>query len=849
MNEQQAYWQQRSEELLHSLSVDSEYGLSTLKVKNRLKEQGLNTIRSDMKRHVFIEFARKFLNPIVVLLMFAALLALFVNDAVSAVLILVMIFLSVCMDFIQEYKARSMVEALQKKAAMQVSVIRDGLKKSVQASHLVAGDIVEIHAGQRVPADGVVLNSNNLYVDQSVLTGENFPIEKRAIHQENLLLVQSVHSAFHVVLMGSTVVSGYGKVLIVKTGLKTELGQMTRHMNQPEPPSDFSLKLKQFSVFIFKITTVLVLLSFMINLLLEREWLESVLFALALAVGLTPEFLPIQLSVAFAHAAKRLSYQKVIVKRLAAIQDMGNMSILCTDKTGTLTEARIKIGQALDMNGEPFDKVLEFAGLNSAFQEGISNPLDTAILSHTPILKQAWTKIDEAPFDSSTRRSVVLLQNADSEKRMIAKGAPESILPLCDTVLSQSGVTQHLDHQRRIKILNLFESLSADGFRLLAVATRAPHHAPDITIGSPKGLTFCGFITFMDPPKATASKTLKSLRAKGVEVKILTGDHVHVTEHLCKMIAQPIKGIFQGEQLSKMNVDAFKKAVEEGTIFARVSPTQKHEIVKVLKECNHVVGFVGDGINDAPALHEAHIGISVDSASDVARASADLILLEKSLSVIHQTVLEGRRTFQNLMKYIMMMTSSNLGNMISMVFATVFLPFIPMLAVQILLNNFLYDLSQIAIPWDRVDDERLEEAGKWDMDFIKSFMIIFGSLSTCFDLFTFYVLRVILDLPKESFQTAWFIESLATQILVIFVIRTRRCFFNSKPHPLLIISAVTLLSVGFIIPLSSMGTYFSFVMLSGKVLLWLITLILSYLLSAEIIKGYFFKRFRRIHEE
>lgn len=845
MRREDTFWNKSKKQLVSQLEISLKDGIESHRAKSWLEEHGLNSLKYSHKRHVLIELILKFKNPIVILLIISAGLAWFVHDTQSASLIFAMIVLSVGMDFTQEHRAHKTAESLQQRVAHHVEVMRDGHKRQIPVTHLVPGDIVMLSAGQLVPADGVVLESTSFFIDQSVVTGENYPVEKRTIDSIENVTSFSMGEALHAVFMGSSVVSGYGKILITKTGIETQLGIISGHLEQADPPSEFSLSLNRFSLFIFKLTIFLVFFSLIINLSFHRDWLESVLFALALAVGLTPEFLPIQVSIAFAHAAKRMATRKVIVKRLSSIHDLGNMNVLCTDKTGTLTEARIKVSSHIDMNGTIFDEVLDWAYLNSSHQEGVLNPLDQAILKCNQSQKSEWIKVGESPFNSSSRRSIVVLKQGDSYLA-IAKGAPESLLRICSSVKVQGEKEKFLNEEMQKKIQILFERLSDQGNRVLAVAKCRLESLKDLNLDQPQGLTFCGFITFMDPPKLSSEKTLQELREAGVEIKILSGDNEKVTQFLCESIHQPISGTFTGEQLSKMQPNALEKAVLEGTIFSRVSPNQKLEIIRILKRHGKVVGFVGDGINDAPALHEAHVGISVDSATDVARAAADFILLEQDLSVIQQAVIEGRRTFENLMKYIMMMTSSNLGNMISMACATLFLPFIPMLSVQILLNNFLYDLSQIAIPWDQVDSENLKTAKRWDMKYIRMFMILFGALSSVFDLITFYVLRGLLDATKAEFQTAWFVESLATQILIIFVIRTRRNFFKSRPHPALIALAFTLVSLGFMIALTPLGSYFSFEQLSVKFIFSMIAIILAYLITTESVKGKFFNYFSKV---
>ena len=576
------------------------------------------------------------------------------------------------------------------------------------------------------------------------------------------------------------------------------------------------------------------------NALFHRPWLESFLFAVALAVGLTPELLPMVVSVTLARGATRMSAKKVIVKRLESIQNLGSMDVLCTDKTGTLTAARIHLEEHLDAAGKDSRRVLELAYLNSFFETGLKSPLDDAILEHTEVDPKAWHKIDEVPFDFERRRVSVLLEK-DAARLLVVKGAPEDILRLSNTY-EVDGNALPFDPGARDRVNGVFEKLSREGFRVLGIASRAvPVDHPHAVVGDEAELLFAGFAAFLDPPKESAKQALADLAAGGVEVKIVTGDNELVTQHICTELGLPIKGILTGTQLQAMDDQALQARVDQVTLFCRVAPAQKNRVILALKARKHTVGYLGDGINDAPALHSADIGISVDGAVDVAKASADMILMEQDLGVLHAGVLEGRRTFGNIMKYIMMGTSSNFGNMFSMAGASLFLPFLPMLPVQILLNNLLYDLSEVPIPLDNVDEDYLVKPRQWDMAFIRNFMLVVGPVSSIFDFSVFFILLRVFHAGPALFHTGWFIESMATQVLVIFVIRTRRNPFRSRPNAWIVATALATVAVAVVLPYTPFGVHLGFVPPPAAFFLVLTGILIAYLLMVEWVKQLFFR--------
>jgi Mg2+-importing ATPase len=642
--------------------------------------------------------------------------------------------------------------------------------------------------------------------------------------------------------MGSSVVSGSARVLIRRTGSATALGKIAVSLADAAPPTAFEIGTRRFGMLIMRLTVLLVLFTLLVNVALHRSLLESFLFAVALAVGLTPELLPMVVSVTLTRGALRMADLKVIVKRPSAIQDMGAMDVLCTDKTGTLTEAKIRLERHVDATGQDNPQVLALAYLNSYFESGLKSPLDDAILAHEDIDVSSWTKIDEVPFDFERRRVSVLVQRAQS-RRLVVKGAPEDVLRLCTHYQNNLGDTAALDDEALARINALFDSLGEEGFRVLGIAWRdvAMDH-PHAVVSDESELVFAGFAAFLDPPKTSAGAALKAMAASGVAVKIVTGDNERVTRHVCTQLGIAIEGVLTGTEVADMNDDALRARVEQVNLFCRVNPSQKNRIILALKARGRVVGYLGDGINDAPSLHTADVGISVEGAVDVAKQAADMILLERDLMVLHQGILEGRRTFGNVMKYIMMATSSNFGNMFSMAAATLFLPFLPMLPLQILLNNLMYDVSEITLPLDNVDAEDLASPKRWDMAFIRNFMLTIGPISSLFDLLTFYLLINLFNAHETLFRTGWFVESIASQVLVIFVIRTRRNPLRSHPNRWLVLTSLGVVVTALLLPFTPLAPYLGFMPLPLSFFGLLSALLIAYLFMVEGGKQWFYKR-------
>lgn len=789
---------------------------------------------------MWLQFLARFKNPLVLLLLVASAISAMTGEMTNFFIIFVMVTFSVTLDFVQEHRAGKAAASLRQSVSLRASVIRDGQRLDVAVAEVVPGDIVVLSAGDMIPADGLVLESNDFFVKQALLTGEPYPVEKRP--GELAATATDIQDAANAVFMGTTVISGSAQVRVVNTGAATAIGAIADTLTRKPPPTSFEIGTHRFGMLIMRLTILLVLFVLLVNAFMHKPWLDSFLFAVALAVGLTPELLPMVVSVTLARGALLMAKKKVIVKRLAAIQNLGSMDVFCTDKTGTLTEAKIRLEQHTDPQGKPSERVLELAYLNSFFETGLKSPLDEAILAHQDIDVSAWKKIDEVPFDFERRRVSVLLDKGQG-RLLVVKGASEEIIGLCSTYEEQGNVARiPLDKAAREKIHAVHVGLEKEGFRVLGIAWRdvAADH-PHAVIGDEAELVFAGFAAFLDPPKESAGSALAALKESGISVKIVTGDSELVTQHVCGQLNIPVIGILTGKEMAAMDDAALRVRVEKANLFCRVNPAQKERVILALKARGHVVGYLGDGINDAPSLHAADVGLSVDSAVDVAKEAADMILLDHDLHVLHDGVLEGRRTFGNIMKYIMMGTSSNFGNMFSMAGAALFLPFLPMLPTQILLNNVLYDISEVPVPLDKVDPEELRRPRVMDMTFIRNFMLTIGPISSAFDFLTFYVMLSVLQADEKLFQTGWFVESLCTQVLVIFVIRTRGNPFRSRPHPVLVATSLGVALLGAVLPFTPIGTYFSFVPPPAKFYFILAGMALAYLVIVEVAKRGFYR--------
>jgi Mg2+-importing ATPase len=814
-------------------------GLSTIEASHRLQQHGPNRLTDTHVTAVWVKFLAHFKNPLVLLLIAASTLSALVGEFTHFFIIICIVFMSVALDFMQEYRASTASERLMLSMALLSSVVRDGQILELPSATIVPGDVIQLKAGDLVPADGLVIEACDCFVNQSSLTGESYPVEKHTGKPVNR--TSDLHDATHAVFTGSSVVSGSARVRIVKTGDHTVLGQMAKTMAVTEVPTAFEVSARQFNVLILRLTMWMVLFVLMVNVFTHRAWLDSFLFAIALAVGLTPELLPMVVSVTLARGSLRMAKQGVIVKRQSAIHDLGSMNVLCTDKTGTLTESRIDMESHVDIYGVDSEQVLRLAYLNSWFESGLRNPLDEAILRHTSVDISNWKKIDEVPFDFERRRVSVLVDNIQS-RILVVKGAPDEILRFCTHVYTvDSSEPMPLTAAALQQARTICTQFEDQGFRVLSIAYRQV--APDqshVVVNDESELVLAGFCAFYESPKQDAGDTLRSLAPLGVQVKVLTGDSERVTRHIYEQFGIPVTGVLLGHEIEQLDDFALKARIRSVNLFCRVSPSQKSRIIHAMRASGYVVGYLGDGVNDAPSLHAADVGLSVESAVDVAKAAADMILSHKDLSVLRDAIIEGRRTFRNTTKYIMMGTSSNFGNMFSMAGASLFLPFLPMLPVQILLNNLLYDLSEIAIPFDTVELTDLNAPAVLDMTLIRNFMWSIGPISSVFDFITFGVLLMFFDADQALFQTGWFVESLCTQVMVIFIIRTRANPLVSKPHPGLIVAAFLVLSTAMLLPYSVLGKYFGFIPLPAEFFVVLLVMLVLYLIIVEWAKRRFY---------
>jgi Mg2+-importing ATPase len=820
----------------------SQLGLSTEEAQTLWATLGPNTLHPKRTNALIWQFLSRFKNPLVVVLLIASSVSALTGEVVNFAIISCIVLLSVTLDFVQEFRANAAAEKLRQSVSVRATVVRDGTPQDLAVSDVVPGDICLLSAGDLIPADALLLEAKDFFVNQSLLTGEAFPVEKHPGPCPTT--ATDLQDANHAVFMGTSVISGSARIVVMKTGMQTAIGEIAESIEKPTQASSFELGTRRFGMLIMWLTVVLVLFVLLVNAWFHKPWLESFLFAVALAVGLTPELLPMVVSVTLSRGAIRLAKLQMIVKRQTAIQDLGSMDVFCTDKTGTLTEAKIRLERHVNVQGQSSPRVLELAYLNSFFETGLKSPLDDAILNHDKVDVRAWKKIDEIPFDFERRCVSVLVDNG-TQRWLVVKGAAEDMLRLCTQyeVDTEGLVTQaKLDDTADTKIRASYHALENDGLRVLGIAWReVPQDHAVAVVNDESALVLSGFAAFLDPPKESAASALAELQKIGVTIKVVTGDSDLVTRHVCQQLNIPVQAVLTGKEIAELDDQTLQRRVETANLFCRVNPGQKQRVILALKANQHVVGYMGDGINDAPSLHAADVGLSVDSAVDVAKAAADIILLKQDLNVLHAGVLEGRRTFGNIMKYIMMGTSSNFGNMFSMAGAALFLPFLPMLPTQILLNNILYDISEIPIPLDEVDAQETAQPRVLDLGFIRNFMLVIGPISSLFDFLTFYVLIEILKAEEKLFQTGWFVESLCTQVLVIFVIRTRGNPFKSKPHPLLALTSIAIVATAIFLPLTPLGSYFGFVAPPASFYGILTVMVIAYLGIVQMGKQLFYR--------
>jgi Mg2+-importing ATPase len=836
-----AYWAKSGADLLANLG-SSAMGLSAAEAKQRLVAYGENRLVAKEGTGWLRLLLRQYESPLVLILIFAAIVSLGVQQWTEAITILMIIAGSTLLGFAQEYRASTAVKSLRERLALKVTAVRDGASQSTEARLLVPGDIVILSAGNLVPADGVVIEARDFLVSQATLTGESFPVEKRPdpTPQE-----ASLSERANVVFLGTSVRSGTATMLVVETGSTTALGAIARRLNDADPETDFERGVRRFGYLLTRVMMVIVTFVFTANLFMGRPILDSLLFSVALAVGLTPELLPAIISVTLSAGAQRMAAKGVIVRRMTAIENLGSVDVLCTDKTGTLTQGVVELSQAADPSGVSSDTVFSLALANAYLETGIENPLDAAIVAYAEARGVAMpdsVKIDEIPYDFERKRLTIVVDQANNDQHIIiTKGAFDTVLSCCTTVAQGAGQVG-LDDAVRDRLTAFYRAKGDQGFRVLGLATRQVDAKIRYDRQDETAMVFQGFLTFFDPLKEGIETTLRDLAALGIAVKIITGDNRHVARHVGEAVGLGAS-LLTGSDLARTRDEALWHLAETTDIFAEVDPQQKERIVRALQARGHSVAYMGDGINDAPALRMADVGVSVAEAVDAARESADIVLLNRDLDVLRQGVVDGRRTFENTLKYVAITTSANFGNMISMAIGTLFLPYLPLLASQILLNNFLSDLPSIAISTDLVDPETVKTAPRWEIGKIRSYMIVFGLVSTVFDLITFAALVYLFHASESVFQSTWFVVSLLTELAVVLVLRTRRPSWRSRPGKVLVLSTFVVAGLGISLPyLGAISGWFGLVPLPIHLLVTGLGVVGAYIVANEVCKRWFYGR-------
>jgi len=833
-----AFWSVPAVETFKKLQTTPQ-GLSEEEAQDRLARHGSNLLKPKKKKDALTLLLSQFKSPIILILLFAVGISFLLHDSADALIIFIIVLVSGLLGFWQERGAVNAVEKLLAIVQIKATAIRDGGSKEVPVEEIVPGDIVVLNAGDVIPGDCLILESKDLFVDEATLTGETFPVEKTAgILPEETPLGQRTNALF----MGTHVASGRAKTVVVRTGKETEFGKVSERLKFRPPETEFERGVRRFGYLLLEVTLILVIAIFAINVYFRRPVMESFLFALALAVGLTPQLLPAIISINLSHGAKRMASKKVIVKRLASIENFGSMNVLCSDKTGTLTEGVVQFHSAIDVDGSESERVFLYAYLNAIYETGFTNPIDEAIRTHRQPDLSGYQKLDEVPYDF-VRKRLSILVSKDGANQIITKGALLNVLEVCSS--AEAGYRKTVDIATvRDQIQQRFEELSQKGFRILGIACREVGSVSIITKEHETGMTFLGFLVFFDPAKGGIVETIGKLRHLGVSLKIITGDNHLVVANVSHEVGFSDPKMLTGRDLYRMSDEALLNRVNETDVFAEVEPNHKEAIIHALKKAGNVVGYMGDGINDASALHSADVGISVDTAVDVAKAAADIVLLEKDLDVLVEGVREGRKTFANTSKYVFMATSANFGNMFSMAGASLFLPFLPMLPSQILLTNLLTDFPEMTIATDCVDPELVEKPRRWDIKFIRNFMITFGPVSSIFDFLTFGVLLFVLHAQHDSFRTGWFLESVISASVIVLVIRTRKPFYRSRPGKYLLTATLLIAGVTILLPFSPLGPLFRFRPLPAPFFFALGAIVVLYVIAAEIAKRLFYSKIK-----
>jgi Mg2+-importing ATPase len=833
--EEKAYWSFPREQLLIAMGSGPQ-GLTTEQAAAVLEEHGPNLLQGRHRTLAFQLLLGQFKNAIVLILLAATLISAVTGDWLDALIILAIIMGSVLLSFFQEYRASDAVEQLRARVQAKARVVRDGQPLELPAADVVPGDVVLLSAGSLIPADGVLLEARDLYVNQAVLTGETFPVEKQTAPTPAAAeLVERTNCVY----MGTNVRSGTGRALITATGRQTVFGGIADRLTMRPPETEFERGVRHFGYLLTQVMMVLVFIVFAVNVLFHKPALDALLFSVALAVGLTPQLLPAIITITLAKGSQVMAREGVIVRRLASIENFGSMDVLCTDKTGTLTEGVVRLDAALDWEGQPSADVMRFAYLNAHLQTGLVNPLDEAIQAQPAFDIGQVIKLDEVPYDFVRRRMSVAVQDGD-QRLLIAKGALDGVLAACRRVWA-SGPHADLDDSVRQAIEARFAAWSAQGYRVLGVATKQMAAAPPYGRDDEHDMDFQGFLLFLDPPKAGVREAISSLSALGVQLKIISGDNRLVARHLAETIGLAVPRVVTGADLDNLRDEALWHVVEECNLFAEVDPNQKERIILALQKMHHVVGYMGDGINDAPALHAADVGISVDKAVDVAKEAADLVLLQQDLDVLRRGIEQGRRTFANTLKYIFITTSANFGNMFSMAGASLFLKFLPMLPKQILLTNFMTDFPAISIAGDTVDSELVQAPRRWNIAFVRNFMFVFGLVSSLFDYMTFGTLLWVLKANEAQFQTGWYLESTLTELVILLIVRTQRPFYRSKPVRALLMAVLGVAAITVFLPYSPLSKMLGFTPLPLALVGVLVLITALYMAASEWAKRIFYR--------
>lgn len=840
MTEYREFWSDNTETIYEELSTSAE-GLTSDEVQKRLLKYGLNNIKSKKERGTFRLFLSQFKSPIILILLFATLLSVYVREIIDAAIIFIIVLFSGSLSFWQEHGANNAVQKLLALVQIKADVLRNSKETAVSIENIVPGDIAVLNAGDAVAGDCLIVESVSLFVDESALTGESYPVEKQAgVLNSNTELSSRTNCLW----MGTHVISGTGKAVVVRTGKATEFGKIADRLRLRQPETEFERGIRKFGYLLMFVTIILVFSIFSVNIIFKRPVFDAFMFSLALAVGLTPQLLPAIISNNLSRGAKEMAKMKVIVKRLSSIENLGSMDILCSDKTGTLTDGAVVLKETLDPSGAHSDRVFQYAYINALFESGFINPIDAAVRECPAPDITAFSKLSEEPYDFIRKRLSILVSQIDIDNKenhiIITKGAFNKVLDVCQRAEMGDGSIVGIDSVKD-EITNRYQEYSKNGYRTLGLAYKNIGKEVKFDRTQENDMIFLGFITLFDPPKQKVEDAVKNLKKLGVSLKIITGDNRFIAQRVMEQLGFSDSKILTGADLRDINDIALVHRVNETDVFAEVEPNQKERIVLALKKAGHVVGYMGDGINDVSALHDADVSISVDSAVDVAKATADIILMEKDLGVLSQGIIDGRKTFANTMKYVFMATSANFGNMFSMAGVSIFLPFLPLLPKQVLLTNLLTDLPEMAIATDNVDPGSFKKPHKWDIKFIQKFMLTFGLVSSIFDYLTFGALLFVAHASEIGFRTGWFTESVLSAAIIVLVIRSKRIFFRSKPGKHLLIATGAVVIITLLLPYTPVAGILGFAPLPPEVLLLIGIILLLYIMTAELVKMIFYK--------